>query len=71
LHGVAGDAVPFAEAKGRALFPSEEVCKAAGDIIYQAFAPSLDAALQKDGVGVLQGARVECKRIDEADSVPA
>ncbi len=64
-HGMASDTFNAASAHGTTKFPTEEACKAAGEIIYSAHAAQIDAALKAAGIGVLQGARIDCKRDGE------
>lgn len=63
-HGIAGSTFPAATSKGTVRFPTEEACKAAGEIIYGSLAAQVDAAIRLAGLGVLQGANIKCKLSD-------
>lgn len=60
-HGIAGNTFPAATAQGTVKFPTQEACKAAGEIIYGSLSARVDAVLRASGVGVLQGAKIDCK----------
>jgi len=61
LHGINGETVPVATAEATIKFNDEESCRAAGEIIYGSLAAKVDADLKMTGIGVLQGARIDCK----------
>jgi hypothetical protein len=61
LHGATGATAPVATAPGTMKFPTEAVCKAAGEIIYGSLAAQIDARIRATGIGVLQGAEIKCK----------
>lgn len=61
LHGGTNATAPVASVEGTKPFASEEICRAAGEIIYGSLAAQMDAKVRAAGIGVLQGAKIDCK----------
>lgn len=64
-HGIAGHTFEAANAGATTKFQTEDSCKAAGAIIYELHAAQVDAALKSQGLGVLMGGKLVCRRDGE------
>jgi hypothetical protein len=65
LHGGTNATAPVANVEGTRTFQDEATCKVAGEIIYGTLAAGIDAKARAAGIGVLQGANIQCKASGE------